>query len=299
MSNKVAVLLATYNGEKYLREQLRTIEMQTHENWHLFIRDDGSTDATVDIIKEFSSRFSNTTIVDNFGEFTGSAAGNFFKLLNFSDFEGFSHISLADQDDIWAPTKLESALSHMSLVGAGGYSSNLVSYDNTSFRANYIDKSQPQKKFDFIFQGASAGCTYVFTRETCLLIQKKTINIDSFKGRSHDWLIYALCRTNDIPWVFDQEAHIFYRQHAGNVFGSMSAFAGLVARLKLLRSGWYRENVLWIAEKSGADAKASAVVDRIKRNSLMDKISLAKTVSQFRRSNKESKALVFIIFLFF
>ncbi|MES2868414.1 MAG: glycosyltransferase [Pseudomonadota bacterium] len=297
--DKIAILLATYNGDQYLEEQLESICAQTHMAWHLFARDDGSTDATVGILKLYAARYSNITIVDNDGEFTGSATGNFFKLLHFSDFQGFSHISFSDQDDVWAPSKLKAALTCMSLNNASAYSSNLVSYDNDMMRANYIDKSQHQKEFDYIFQGASAGCTYVFTRAVCLLVQQKTAGVNEYKGRSHDWLIYALCRVNDVCWVFDREAHIFYRQHARNVYGSMSALSGMVARLKMLRSGWYRDNIIWVAEMSGATLKAGSVLERIKRNSLTDKVGLLKMVARFRRSKRESWLLALIILFLF
>ncbi|MCK6251374.1 glycosyltransferase [Pseudomonas fragi] len=299
MSNKIAILLATYNGEYHLREQLQSILYQTHSDWHLFIRDDGSTDGTLDIIKDYASRIANITIVDNAGEYTGSAAGNFFKLLHFSDYEGFDYISLSDQDDVWAPNKLQAALAYLSLDRAGGYSSNLISYDNAMMRTSYIDKSQAQKNFDYFFQGGSAGCTYVFTREACLLIQRKTVNITTYKGRSHDWLIYAICRANDIPWVLDRQAYIFYRQHANNVWGAKSAFSGLVSKFKILRSGWYRDNVIWVAENSGADVKGVEVFERVKRNKLVDKFYLLTIVSQLRRSKRECNLLVLILLFLF
>lgn len=299
MTNRIAILLATYNGDQYLEEQLESIFSQTHNAWHLFVRDDGSTDGTVDILKAYAAKYDCITIINNGGEFTGSATGNFFKLLHSSDFQGYTHISFADQDDVWAPAKLQSALTCMRLDSASAYSSNLVSYDNAMKRSSYIDKSQPQKEFDYIFQGASAGCTYVFTRDVCLLIQKKTVGIDSYKGRSHDWLIYALCRVNDVRWVFDREAHVFYRQHANNVYGSMSALSGVMTRLKMLRSGWYRDNIIWVAEMSNACIKAGAVVERVKRNSLLDKVSLLRMVSRFRRSQRESRMLVLVVLFFF
>lgn len=299
MSDKIAILLATYNGESHLVEQLQSIICQTHSDWHLFIRDDGSTDATIDIIKDYESKYDNITIVDNIGEFTGSAAGNFFKLIHFSNFEGYEYVSLSDQDDIWAPGKLEASLRSLKLNGASGYSSNMISYDNERMRSNYIEKSQPQTDYDYIFQGASAGCTYVFTRALCLKIQEKTYDITSYKGRSHDWLIYAICRTNNMPWILDREAHIFYRQHANNVWGSKSAIANLVSKFKILRSGWYRENIIWVAVNSGAAAKNSVIFKCVQRNSFFDKMYLSRRVFQLRRSKKESRMLILILFLLF
>lgn len=299
MKEKIAILLATYNGSKYLEEQLISIIAQANIEWHLFVRDDGSTDNTVSLLRLYADKHENITIVDNFGEFTGSAAGNFFKLIHFSDYLDFTHISFADQDDIWSPGKLRAALDCMALEGAGGYSSNLVSYDNVMRRAGYIDKSQAQKDFDYLFQGASAGCTYVITQEVCALIKSRTLTIDSFKGRSHDWLIYAICRVNEVKWALDREAHIFYRQHATNVYGSMSAFQGLVNRIKLLRSGWYRNNVLWVADKSGSKESAAEIVGLIERNGLLDKLKLLKMTRLFRRGKKESYFLKFIILFLF
>jgi len=75
MDCKVAILLATYNGSLYLEEQLESFFAQTHKNWHLFVRDDGSTDSTVDILKTYASKYENITIVDSCGDFTGSACG--------------------------------------------------------------------------------------------------------------------------------------------------------------------------------------------------------------------------------
>lgn len=299
MKNKVAVLLATYNGEKFLREQLQSIIFQSHTDWHLFIRDDGSTDCTVEILSEFESKFDNITIVSNICEYTGSAAGNFFKLIHFSEFEGFDFISFADQDDVWSPDKLINAIEALRSNTASGYSSNLVSYDNIRKNANYIDKSQPQKAYDYLFQGASAGCTYVVTREVLLLVKKETLKIDSYKGRSHDWLIYAICRVNNIPWFFDECAHIFYRQHAGNVWGAKSAISGLINKFKILRSGWYRDNVRWVALHSNAALKNPVLIQRLNRCNLQDKIHLCIMVSQFRRNKRESILLMFILFFLF
>lgn len=299
MRNKIAILLATFNGEKYIADQLQSIIYQTHSDWHLFIRDDGSTDDTLNILNDYESRFENISIVKNLGEYTGSAAGNFFKLIQMCDFEGFDYIGLSDQDDLWSPDKLEKSLELLVLNSASGYSSNLISYDNTKKCASYIDKSQPQKSYDYIFQGASAGCTYVFTREVCLLIQRSTSSIESFKGRSHDWLIYAICRVNEIPWVFDDKAYIFYRQHSNNVWGAKSAISGLINKLKILKSGWYRDNVKWIAINSNCTSQNPTLIERIHRLSFQDRLYLCKMARQFRREKKESILLAFIlVFLF-
>ena len=299
MTDKVAILLATYNGAQYLVEQLESFFSQTHKKWHLFVRDDGSSDDTLKILNSYIANNSNITLIDNMGEYTGSAAGNFFKLINCSDFYGYSYFCLSDQDDVWAPAKLQAALDLMSESGAEAYSSNLVAYDDFRKSARYINKCQREKKYDYLFQGASAGCTYVFSRSVFDLVQEKTRCIHDFKGRSHDWLIYAICRVAGVSWVFDKGAYIFYRQHENNVYGAMSAFSGAINKFKILRSGWYRENILWIGQKSGASFKDKNILDKVNRNSFIDKIKLLGIVSEFRRSKPESRLLAIIILFFF
>lgn len=298
MTAKVAILMATYNGEAFLAQQLQSILFQTHGNWHLFVRDDGSTDETVSIIRSFQAKYLNISLLDNLGRSTGSAAGNFFELIQECALPEFDYVALADQDDVWSPDKLEVAITLIKEEGAGAYSSNLVSYDNRLKRARFMNKGQAQKKFDYLFQGASAGCTYVLTRAAFEQVRQATSEIESYKGRSHDWLIYAICRVNRIRWVFDQNAHIFYRQHASNVYGAMSAFAGLKSKLGLIRNGWYRDNVIWIAEKSGADASAKDIVGLIKSGSFTSRLRLALQAADLRREKNACRLIVVLLLTF-
>ncbi|MGT2887484.1 glycosyltransferase family 2 protein [Streptococcus didelphis] len=104
---KINILMSTYNGEKYLAEQIKSIQKQTIKNWELLIRDDGSSDRTLEIIEDFENtdsriRLINRNSCENFG-----VIKNFYTLLKYdqADFYFFS-----DQDDIWLPNKLEVTL---------------------------------------------------------------------------------------------------------------------------------------------------------------------------------------------
>lgn len=102
-NNEIAILLATYNGGKYLREQLDSIFAQTYTKWHLYIHDDGSIDDTNQIITEYRSRHPDKiTIVE--GEATGGAKNNFYFLLK--NVESPLYM-FSDQDDVWLPNKIE------------------------------------------------------------------------------------------------------------------------------------------------------------------------------------------------
>ncbi|MCX6660415.1 MAG: glycosyltransferase [Candidatus Bathyarchaeota archaeon] len=101
---QIDVLLATYNGEKYLREQIDSILSQTYKNWNLLVRDDGSSDNTIRIIESYRDLVPDRIVV------LKDDLGNLGVIRNFSKLLGYSHsdyIMLSDQDDMWLPRKIE------------------------------------------------------------------------------------------------------------------------------------------------------------------------------------------------
>lgn len=102
--------MATYNGEKYLRAQLDSILQQTNSDWRLIIRDDCSTDETVQIIKEYGLLRPEQILFIEAEQPSGSAQNNFFQLLQYSTAE---YIMFADQDDIWLKNKIQLTLDNM------------------------------------------------------------------------------------------------------------------------------------------------------------------------------------------
>lgn len=106
---EVDILMATYNGASYLHEQIDSIISQTHQSWHLYVRDDGSTDDTLKILENYSSIDSRIFIInDNKGHL--NVAANFSELLLYSEAE---YIMFADQDDIWFNDKIEKSLNYI------------------------------------------------------------------------------------------------------------------------------------------------------------------------------------------
>ena len=99
----VDILLATYNGEKYISQQIYSLLSQTHQDWNLYVVDDGSTDNTLEIIKSIMSNDDRLHIID-FEKPVKSAAKNFWRLLPFSKAE---YAIFCDQDDVWLDCKLE------------------------------------------------------------------------------------------------------------------------------------------------------------------------------------------------
>ena len=112
-TERIAILLATYNGEKYLREQLQSLYDQTYTDWTLYIGDDGSTDGTADIVREFSERYGNIVFHRNC-EGKG-AMSNFMGLLAEAEAD---YYMFCDQDDVWLPHKVETTLRKMREIEA-------------------------------------------------------------------------------------------------------------------------------------------------------------------------------------
>ncbi|AZC27866.1 Alpha-L-Rha alpha-1,3-L-rhamnosyltransferase [Pseudomonas sessilinigenes] len=288
---KIAVLLAAYNGESFIVSQVNSILFQLGVDVDIYIRDDGSTDSTVSTIERFSE-LSNVFILKD-SESTRSAAGNFFRILSQVELGFYDYIAFSDQDDIWDPEKMSRAVSKMSEGGFEGYSSDLVAYSNSKGQASYLKKSYPSKEFDYLFQGASAGCTYVMTSKLATTVAQSIAHLHSsdFIGRSHDWLVYAIARAHNMQWCYDYYAPIFYRQHSSNVYGAMTTLQGLLAKVKLVRDGWYRSNVLWIAEYCGAGEKEAKILALVKNYSFFDRLKLMAHSGSFRRKKSECRVL--------
>jgi rhamnosyltransferase len=288
--DKVAVLLASYNGGRFIADQLSTIRSQTGVSVSLYVRDDGSTDDTVYRIRAEAAHDEAVVLVDTGGDETGSAARNFLRMLSTVDLGDADYVALADQDDLWLSGKLQRAIECMRQSGAGGYSSNLHAFHNDGAKQPWpLLKHGPQKKFDHFFQGASAGCTYVLTRACAEALRDWLHGVDfpADLGISHDWLIYAFVRHRHLGWFCDDRALILYRQHGGNVYGANRGLPDLLARVGMLRNRWYRQHILWVASQLDLTSDEEALVKRIRRLSPIDRLWLCARANQLRRRPRD------------
>jgi rhamnosyltransferase len=218
-------------------------------------------------------------------------------------FDKFDYIALADQDDIWSLNKLFHAITILRDKNCEGYSSDLIAFNIKKKYSWYLNKSSSQKEFDYLFQGASAGCTYVLTKKAAQLVKTRLVINEHYwhPKISHDWLIYAICRSNGLDWVQDQNAHIFYRQHGYNAYGALPGFFGIIHRLKVMYSGWYRDHVLYLQKfQLGLKVEEKSVFSAIVRYGYKDRIWLAFKAQKFRRTERDVWLLkiAFILGLF-
>jgi rhamnosyltransferase len=235
-SPKVLVLLAACNGRKWLPEQLKTILCQQGVRVEVWIGLDKSSDDTKTWVVNQAAQDERVKMLSA-GEGFGSAARNFYRLLRDMDLQGVDAIALADQDDIWLPDRLSRAWQSLK-SGYQAYSSDVLAFwDNGKQRL--IVKSQPQKKWDFLFESAGPGCTFVLSAslagELQSWLREHWEKVQQL--HHHDWLIYAFARVRSYRWLIDSYVGVHYRQHENNELGARVGLQGLWRRLKRIGGG--------------------------------------------------------------
>lgn len=199
-----------------------------------------------------SAKMDSRIVVLPHGEYFGGAAKNFFRLLRDTDFSEFDYISFADQDDIWLPHKLARAHEVLSKTGADAYSSNVTAFWPDG-RTALIEKSQPQQRWDFLFEAAGPGCTYVMRKELACALQAVVKNrwAEVQQVGLHDWFAYAFARANGYRWVIDDYAGMLYRQHANNQVGVNKGWRAWRHRARKVLGGWGLAQSALIADLVG------------------------------------------------
>ncbi|MCM1438259.1 MAG: glycosyltransferase family 2 protein [Roseburia sp.] len=219
--DKIAVLMSTYNGQKYLREQIDSILNQVDVYFELFIRDDGSTDDTVKIITEYVDKYSNI----HFERGENLGVGNSFMNLLYSAPASFDYYSFADQDDIWLPNKLNEGVKLLKESGKYLYVSNQENVDkdgnSLGLRWEINDKRVFLTPEGIISSNVLCGCTMIMTGNFAKLIceENRRPSDAVLKSKNHDgWIAVVAAVYNGL--IYDDRAFIKYRQHGDNVVGS-------------------------------------------------------------------------------
>ncbi|ABA75792.1 MULTISPECIES: glycosyltransferase [Pseudomonas] len=244
---KVAVLLAAYNGMQWIEEQLCSILSQTGVDVTIHISVDPSNDGTESWCASFAARHSNVVLLPPAGRF-GGASRNFFRLMRDVELGAYDYVAFADQDDIWRLDKLERACRLLRQQSADAYSSNVSAFWPDG-RTHLLDKAQAQVEWDYLFEAAGPGCTYVFTRSLAGAIKASMVaNWQALQEVSlHDWYCYAFARSHRYSWVIDPESTLQYRQHERNQVGANTGLGSLVVRYKKIHNGWWFSQARLIA----------------------------------------------------
>ena len=225
----IAILMSTYNGSRYIREQIESIIAQTYSDWKLYIRDDGSKDNTASVIKEYVNKFPDKIkIVEDVPQNMG-AGESFMFLLKIIEAD---YYMFSDQDDVWLPTKIEKTFDKLlemeSKYGKETAIGVFTDLTVVNSRLEPImpslwkgDHRHPEYVRDFYMQWtnrhASYGCTQMFNRSA----KASVLPYKQFEGvmGAHDnWLEYILIKQGKYDYL--DESTILYRQHESNVVGS-------------------------------------------------------------------------------
>lgn len=248
INHHIAILMATYNGERYLDEQIRSIIAQTCQDWHLYIHDDGSIDNTVGIIKEYVSQYPHQiTLLDYPTQ--GGACLNFMSMLEQVD---APYYMFCDQDDVWLPQKIMTEYRTMKEIEKEQpetpiiVNSDLTVVDenlkcichsfwefsgiNTHFLRNYAD---------YAANNAVTGCTMLFNKAV-----KRVIKHTYKEALMHDsWITLSVAAAKGTIDYIPQQL-VLYRQHGNNTLG--------VRSVKELTWKYRLKNALFMIRKNQA-----------------------------------------------
>ena len=215
----VDIVMAVYNGEKYLSEQIESILAQSYKNWRLYICDDNSSDKSYEIAKSYCEKYSDKIFLKRNSVNSGSAGMNFLNMIR----EATGDIIMTcDQDDIWLEDKLELQVklfekvdypllvhSDLKLIDEN---KRVISQSMIKSQKIDVTRSSVNK---MLVQNNITGCTMAINRELANLIK-----VPSFV-EVHDWYIGLLASIFG-KIVFMDRATVLYRQHSNNVCGAVN-----------------------------------------------------------------------------
>ena len=224
-TTKVTILLSTYNGINYLPVQLDSIFSQTHKDFEILIRDDGSTDGTVDLLRQYANKYPKSIKLFPSNPIKLGAAKSFMRLLEAAVGD---YIMFCDQDDLWLPSKIESSLKHIKFLD-NKYGSDIplmafgdLTVVNSDLKVIHKSFWKHQKLNPKIVtnwkavlaQNTVTGCTMIINsaaKRLCLPFPCVDILHDQ-------WIAVNVARSGHIAWT--EDTTILYRQHNSNSLGA-------------------------------------------------------------------------------
>lgn len=223
----IAILMSTYNGEKYLREQIESFFSQTFKDWKLFIRDDGSKDNTQSIISEFARKYPEQIFLIDSAPADKGVGESFMHLLRVVDAE---YYMFSDQDDVWMPQKIEHTFNklmalekqHGNGIPIGVFTDLCVTDEKLNVLMPSLwrgDNRNPELIRDFYIQWTNRHCIYGCTLMLNRAVKSVVFPYHQALGLIHDvWIEYILIHEGVYDYI--DEPTIFYRQHGDNAIGA-------------------------------------------------------------------------------
>jgi glycosyltransferase involved in cell wall biosynthesis len=242
----VAILMATYNGEKYLSEQIDSIIAQTNKDWTLYIQDDGSKDSTIDIIQKYAK--DERIVWIDCGLTKQGPCINFMNMLNMVESK---YYMFCDQDDVWFPNKVDISLTkikelelnhpdipilvhtdckrvneQLQVIIDSQVNRNHDSFEKLNRRMNVLSQ-----KGQLLLGPMNIGCLMCFNHKA------KEVSFPFCNAKMHDFVVpLAVAKHNGIICLINQTA-MFYRIHSSNVCG-ITKESSILSKFYHLKNTW-------------------------------------------------------------
>ncbi len=301
MVSDCAIILCTKNGDKFLQEQLDSLEAQTH-HFDLYINDDGSNDQTDTIIKKFQKR--SKYQIHYTRNIHNSAPMNFLKTLKKIE-RKYDLYFFCDQDDIWEKNKIE-----ISKIRLASLDQKIPSLFCTSTliinqMSDVIDSSKIFKKepcfSNALVQSIAGGNTMCFNHQTRNLLDK-ILHLESVV--SHDWIAYMLVSAFGGKVIYSSDSLVKYRKHKKILIGPNKSIKEMYSRIYQLLQGrmrdWTKKNLLILNEFSLPN-KSKEILNQFEtkahNGNFFERINFIVNSNVFRQTYLSNVALHFAIFL--
>lgn len=240
IEKKVAILLATFQGDKYIEEQLNSYVNQSHQNWGLYVSDDGSSDQTLAFLQDFKSKLTENQMSIYRGPRKGFAS-NFLSLIGRVEIQA-DYYAYSDQDDVWEKEKLTRALScleavpeHIPALYCGR--TYFIDKNNNKIGVSPLF-SKPPGFANALVQNIGGGNTMLFNNAAKILLQEAGENISV---QTHDWWTYLLVSGCGGVVTYDSTPMVKYRQHENNVLGKNNSWLARLKRIRMLWQGQFKQ----------------------------------------------------------
>ena len=244
----VAMVMASYNGERFLEHQLASFEAQLHQRWCLYVSDDGSTDATRRTVSKFGERVQHRNEVRLVDGPRKGFVSNFLTAI--CQAPNADYYAIADQDDIWGEKKLSRALNFLVDIASNRPALYCARTETADIEGRPVGLSPPFKRrpcfANALVQSIAGGNTMVMNRTAQELLRQAGPQLDVV---SHDWWIYLIVSGAGGEVIYDLQPNILYRQHAANLVGANTGLLARSSRLNLLLKGRFRS---WMDRNLGA-----------------------------------------------
>lgn len=308
----VGVLMAVYNGSRFLRDQLDSLEAQEHRNWTLLASDDGSTDDSPEILASFRTGNRVTRLEGpNEGNLRSleGVARNFLSLLRAAPdhLPPGSWLSLADQDDVWLDDRLTRGIAALLPLGREQpalYCSRTWITDSwLSSQRLSPPRPRPPSFRNALVQNIAAGNTILLNPAAARLVIDAAARVDEVVV--HDWWIYQLVTGAGGHVVYDDKPTLLYRQHDRNVIGANDSTLARLKRIAWLLRGEFRAlneiNIRALAASAGQltaeNRELLAEFEKMRRLSPISQFRALRHLGLYRQSRLGDLALRFAVLL--